>query len=211
MNDRATVALVVDDHSVVRLGLRRLLAGIGITVIEEADNGIDAISRAKVTQPDIMLLDVSMPHAGGIEVFTEVRRWSPDTRVVVFTGVRSDGLLAQLVEFGVHGAFLKSDAPEELEAGLSAILQGGRIISRSVQELLAQAGGGRTLTRREGQILALLVDGYTTIEISERLCISPHTVRNHRANLMSKLDVHSISELMALAIREGLLDKHDPG
>lgn len=208
MIDRATVALVVDDHSVVRLGVHRLLERVGVTAIEEADNGIDAITRAKVGQPDIMLLDVSMPHAGGIEVFAEVRRWSPGTRVVVFTGIKSATLLAQLVQFGVHGAFLKSDAPEELEAGLSAILQGGRIISRSVQELVAQAGGGGPLTRREGQILALLVAGYSNTEIGERLSISPHTVNNHRANLMSKLNVHSISELMALAIREGLLDKH---
>ena len=124
---------------------------------------------------------------------------------MVLTGLTSPVLLRELVEAGVDGLFLKGEDTDNLEAAFSAVFAGGRVISEHVQRLI---GDERTLglTTREMKVLTLLASGFSNAEIGERLSISANTVNNHRANLMGKLEVHSISELMALVVREGLLE-----
>lgn len=202
-------AVLADDHAIVRQGLAELLAGIAdVAIVAEASNGIEAISLVKQHKPDLLVLDAAMPLARGIEVFAEARRWSPDTRVAVVTGFTSVSLLADWMASGVDGLFLKTCDPEELKTGFETILAGGNYVAAEIAEMLAAADGGAELTAREREVLALIAAGNQNAAIGERLSISAKTVEKHRASLMAKLGVHSVSELLVHALREGLLDEH---
>jgi DNA-binding NarL/FixJ family response regulator len=203
-------AVVADDHAVVRQGTVQILSQIdGLDIVAEAENGLSAISLVKKHKPTLLLLDAAMPMARGIEVFSEVRRWSPQTRVVLLTGFTSLGLLSDWLEAGVDGLLLKSCPPEEIKTCCSLVLKGSVYIAKSVQEMLASAEtGDAAMTAREREVLSMIATGNTNNTIAERLNISSKTVEKHRASLMSKLNVHSVAELMVYALREGLLDEH---
>lgn len=199
--------MVVDDHAIVRDAARRLLESIpAVEVVGEADNGIAAIALAKRLQPDLLVLDIALPHASGSVVLAEVKRWSPSTRVAVFTAVTGAGLLREAHASKVAGILLKSCSAEELQRGFSAIVAGRTYVCAEAQAILDSTAATESLTARERQVLSLAVRGKTNAEIADVLCISPKTADNHRTNLMRKLDVHSMPELVAFALREGLLD-----
>jgi DNA-binding NarL/FixJ family response regulator len=147
-----------------------------------------------------------MPLARGVEVFADVRRWSPGTRVALFTGFTSVGMLADWLSAGVDGLFLKSGPTEELQSGLTILLEGGTYVSREVADMLENIASPHDMTAREREVLALIASGHANTSIAERLYISPKTVEKHRASLMAKLGVHSVAELMVYALREGLLE-----
>jgi len=147
-----------------------------------------------------------MPLAGGLEVLVEARRWSPDTKVVILTGVTSVGKIGELVASGVDGLFSKSEDHNELIARLPNILSGQRHIARRFEQALRDAPDAPLLSDRERQTLNLIVSGRSNKEIGETLGISAKTVDRHRTNLMKKLDVHSVAQLIAYALREGLID-----
>jgi DNA-binding NarL/FixJ family response regulator len=204
---RACRVVIADDHAIVRNAVRPLLESIaGVEVVGEADNGIAAIALARSLKPDLLVLDVSMPHAGGMVVIEEVRRWSPETRVAVLTGIGATGTLSQLLDSGAAGVMLKTCEPDELEEGFRTLVSGGSYVARSLRSAVPAGGVVGQLTARERQILSLAAKGRTNADIAGLLSISQKTVDNHRTNLMRKLDVHSIAELVALAAREGLLD-----
>ncbi|MCO6383060.1 response regulator transcription factor [Oceanicola sp. 502str15] len=213
MKERGTYhAIVADDHAIVRSGLRTALETPGqieergIVVVAEAENGLEAIAACRAHRPDLLLLDVQMPMAGGIEVVVEVQRWSPDTRIVVLTGVSAVGIISSLVESGVHGLFSKGDDNSELYARLPGILRGQRHIATRFVNVLGQKPAGEQLTGRERQILNMIIAGHSNKEIAGHLGISAKTVDKHRTSMMQKLDVHSVPQLMAFALREGLVD-----
>jgi DNA-binding NarL/FixJ family response regulator len=187
--------------------VRRVLLDFDdLDIVEEVEDGLEAVRAAHVRQPDLFVLDLSMPYARGIEVFIEIRRQSPNTRVAVLTGVSSSGLLSELIASGVDGLFLKRGAPEVLSQGLSLVLDGGKFISPDVVEILSERPAPPALTDRERQTLSFIAQGYTNAEIGHRLDISAKTVEKHRGSLMSKLGVNSMAQLLAHALREGLLD-----
>lgn len=204
--------VIADDHAIVRQGLRNALQAThieipeGIKVVAEACNGFEAISEVKIHQPDLLLLDISMPLAGGAEVVLDIQRWSPATRIVILTGVNAPGQIAHLLEAGVAGLFSKGADLNELYRNLPLILRGGRYIADSFQKVLQERGSAQALTGRERQILNMIVVGKTNKEMARQLNISPKTVDKHRTSLMDKLDVHSVAELLAYAFREGLID-----
>lgn len=204
--------VIADDHDIVRDGLRDSLAEAGAAdeaqfeVVGEARNGLEAMAQVKANRPDLLFLDVSMPLANGLEVLADLKRWSPATRIVVFTGVSSSGLLAGLVESGVDGLFGKGMPTADLIAQLPLILAGGRVVAPELAQQIAQGQSAPALTERERQTLNMIIAGKSNREIAELLCISPKTVDKHRTSLMSKLGVHSVAELMAHALREGLVD-----
>jgi DNA-binding NarL/FixJ family response regulator len=199
--------LIADDHAIVRDAVRLILEAIGgIALVGEAEDGIATIALAKRVKPDLLILDVAMPHAGGLAVLGEVRRWSPATRVAVLTGIGRRATLAQLRASGAVGLLLKSCAPQELEHAFRRIVAGEEYIAEAVQALLDEGGADAELTMRERQVLTLAAQGKSNAEIAALLNISPKTVDNHRTNLMRKLDVHSAAGLTAVALREGLLD-----
>lgn len=205
-------AVLADDHRIVRAGLRTALETPGvvatsrISVVAEAANGLEAIAAVKRHQPDLLVLDVSMPHAGGVEVMLEVRRWSPRTRVVVFTGVTAPGLIGGLIDAGVDGLFSKAADNDEMFAKLPLILHGGRHIASDFVETLEMRPSRTGLTDRERQTLNLIIAGRSNKEIAASLGISIKTVDKHRTSLMQKLDVSSVAQLVALALKEGLID-----
>jgi DNA-binding NarL/FixJ family response regulator len=199
--------LIADDHAIVRSAVRPLLESIpGVEVVGEADNGITAIALAKKLQPDVLILDITMPHAGGITVLGEVLRFSPDTSIAVLTGIGSARTLAELQASGVKVILLKSCEPHELVRGFRAAIAGESYVAADARSPLAAGEALVTLTMRERQILSLAAQGRSNSEIAGLLNISQKTVDNHRTNLMQKLDVHSAAALAALAIREGLTD-----
>lgn len=205
-------AIIADDHAIVRAGLRAaletpgLIEPAGLHVVDEAANGLDAIASVRLHKPALLLLDVQMPLAGGTEVVLETRRWSPDTRIVVLTGIGALGKLSELLEVGVDGLFSKATENDELYRALPLILRGGRHVSAHVLALLEAAPDRISLTDRERQTLNLIVSGRSNKEMATLLGISPKTIDRHRTNLMQKLGVHSVAQLIAFALQEGLID-----
>lgn len=200
-------AVIADDHPIVRQALRLALERrVGLTVSGEAANGLEAISATKRLQPALLLLDQAMPHAHGLDIVSEVKRWSPDTRIVVLTGLTGHGLLAALVDAGVEGLILKSESEDELVETVRRVLRGKRYLSAEVQRLLETRPTLNVLTLRELQILTRIANGESNVAIAGWLGISPKTVDNHRTNIMRKLNMHSAAELISFAVREGVLD-----
>jgi DNA-binding NarL/FixJ family response regulator len=209
---RKFTCVIADDHAIVRSGLRAaleakgLIEENGLEVVAEAANGLEAIATLRQHRPDLMLLDVQMPMAGGTEVLLEARRWSPETKIVVLTGISAVGKLSELVEIGVDGLFSKATNNDALYAALPKVLRGSRQIASHITDLLEETPKISPLTDRERQCLNLIVAGRSNKEIGELLGISVKTVDRHRTSLMQKLDVHSVAQLIALALREGLID-----
>lgn len=214
--------VIADDHAVVRSGIRSLLENDELMssgkaslprryrVVASAENGIQAIAAVKQHQPDLLLLDVSMPMAGGVEVVNEIRRWSPSTRIAVFTGISSGGVLAALVNAGVDGLFSKEAPEAELVNNLPLLLSGGQFVSPSILRILETGNQVKDLTSRERQTLSMIITGKNNKEIAAALNVSEKTVSNHRTRLMAKLNVHSLAELIAYALEAGLLSTGDP-
>lgn len=212
MNEQRYNAIIADDHAIVRAGLRDalekpgLIEPDGIKVLAEADDGLSAIAEVRKHRPDLLLLDVSMPMAGGVEVLVEARRWSKDTKVVVLTGVSAVGLVSDLVEAGVDGLFSKASDNTEFYQKLPGILRGQRYISEYFLKILEETPRPPILTDRERQTLNMIISGRSNKEIAEGLGISIKTVDKHRTSLMQKLNVHSVPQLMARALKDGMID-----
>lgn len=201
--------VVADDHAIVRQATIAILNQIKRhALIEEASNGLEAIAAVRTHKPDLLVLDAAMPFAKGIEVFAEARRWSPDTRIAVLTGFTSSNLLAEWIDAGANGVFLKSCEPDEIKRGLEAVLAGHNFIAEPVRDILREVTSQPELTQREREMLSLIGSGQSNAEISERLCISIKTVEKHRSSLMRKLGVKTVAQLLAHALKEGLLDTH---
>ncbi len=203
--------MIADDHAIVRAGLQQTLVAaqlssqLKVSVVAEACNGFEAIASAKDLQPQLLILDVAMPLAKGTEVVQEVQRWSPNTKIVVYTGISNTTLLAGLISAGVDGIFLKGNDIAEFYAQLPLIMQGGHYIASGIAEQLAAESPVQRLTRREVQILNMVITGKSNQEIAQLLSISPKTVDKHRSNLMAKLDLHSYAELMQYALIHDLV------
>ncbi|WP_346911697.1 response regulator transcription factor [uncultured Roseibium sp.] len=212
MNEQRYNAIIADDHAIVRAGLKDalekpgLIEPEGIKVLAEAGDGLTAIAEIRKHRPSLLLLDVSMPMAGGVEVLVEARRWSKDTKVVVLTGISAVGLVSDLVEAGVDGLFSKASDNTEFYQKLPGILRGQRHISEYFLKILEETPRPPVLTDRERQTLNMILAGRSNKEIAEGLGISIKTVDKHRTSLMQKLNVHSVPQLMARALKEGMID-----
>lgn len=204
--------VIADDHQIVRDGLADMLSmaqsklDIALTLQGQATNGLEALTMVRQHRPDLLFLDIAMPLASGSEIIADVKRWSPDTKILVFTGSVAPGLLASLVDAGVHGLFSKSDATASVLQVLPVILDGGHHIAPSLLTLIEQGQQTEALTDRERQTLNMIISGKSNKEMARVLNISAKTVEKHRTSLMQKLDVHSVAELMARALRDGLID-----
>ncbi len=208
-------AVIADDHEIVRAGLQSALErpGLveehGIAVVGQAVNGLETIEKVKLHRPDLLLLDISMPLASGAEVLLDIRRWSRDTKIVVFTAITAPGLLGGLIESQVDGLFSKSGGNDELYSKLPLILRGGRHVAKVFVDLLRDATPAPDLTQRERQTLTMIVSGKTNAEIAALMGVSPKTAEKHRASLMRKLGVRSVVELMSRALQDGLIEQHN--
>lgn len=198
--------VLADDHALIRSALRDVVARIpGTEVVGEASDGVESITLCKDLAPDLLTLDSDMPLARGMEVYGEIRRWSPRTRICLVTGVTARGHLAEWIAAGVDGIAFKSCAMEDMFICFSLVLEGNSHFTPAVLSMMKSAAPRPEITMRERQILHLLAQGFTNAEIATRLSISPKTVDNHRTRLMSKLNVHSMAQLLSYALKEGFL------
>lgn len=209
--------LIADDHAVVRKGLRTLLESrAGWEICAEAVDGRDAVEKALKLKPDVAVLDIGMPLLNGVEATRHIRKSSPSTEVLILTMHESDDLVQQVVEAGARGYILKDDADRVLLAAVEALRLHKPYFSTRVSgvvssEELSEAGvdGTKTtrsrLTPREREILQLLAEGKSNKEIAALLGISVNTAEAHRANIMLKLDLHSITELVVYAVRNKII------
>jgi len=164
-------------------------------VVGKAFNGIDAISLIKREQPNCALLDLSMPGANGLEVFQEAKRWAPNTRFVIITGISAASLFRNLYEAGIDGLFVKNTPPETITSGVLEICKGGRVISGEAMVAIKTAQENEKLTQREREVLQALSKGLSNKEIARQLNVSPKTIDTHRTNLLRKMNVNSTAAL----------------
>jgi len=211
--------VIAEDHTILREGLRSLLsANANFEVVGEAGDGREAIRQVKKFKPDLILSDLSMPRMNGMEAIREIKRESPATKILVLTVHRAEEYILATFRAGADGYLLKDSTHSELVMAVKKVLNGTHYISPEISEKVIEGyiegrkslksrTSWETLTQREREILKLIAEGYRNKEIAGDLCISVKTVEKHRANLMEKLDLHSIQALTAFAIEKGLVSR----
>jgi DNA-binding NarL/FixJ family response regulator len=212
--------VIAEDQTLVRKGLRYLLttAADDWEVVGEAEDGIAAIRSAQQYEPDLILLDLSMPRMNGIAAIKDIKAQDPQVKILALTVHKGEEHILAAFEAGVDGYCLKDAREDELVAAIRTVLSGRRFISPDIadQVLVGYVEGKKTLrstsswdslTQREKEILKLVGEGYQSKEIADCLCISWKTVEKHRANIMEKLNLHSAPALTAYAIEKGLVTK----
>ena len=205
--------LVADDHHVVRTGLRALLESkSGWQVCAEAANGREAVEKARELTPDVAVLDIGMPLLNGVEATRQIRKLSPKTEILILTMHDSDLLVQEVLAAGALGYILKDDADRNLIAAVDSLRRHKPFLSSRVSEAALSAGvteGERSsrsrLTPRQREILQLLAEGKSNKEVAGALGISVKTAETHRANIMLKLNFHSITELVRYAVRNKII------
>ncbi|MDL1910221.1 response regulator transcription factor [Chloroflexi bacterium CFX6] len=209
--------LLVDDHEVVRRGLQMLLENeADLNIVGEASAGGEALDLVKTLEPDVVIMDITLPDISGIDATRRIKDAHPNVAVVVLTIHEDQQYFFEMLQAGASGYVPKRAAPDDLITAIRAAHRGEMYIYPSlakllVSDFLSRSGEAETketmngLTPREQEVLSLLADGKTNDEIANLLSISAHTVARHRENLMGKLGLHSRSELVKYAIRKGLI------
>ena len=212
MSAPAIRVLVADDHAIVRTGIRHVLeTEPGFTVVAEASNGAEALALAIELSPDVAVLDISMPGLSGLQTATELRRRTPETRILMLSMHDNAEYVLESLRAGVHGYLLKDSAAAELGTAIRAVCRGESFFSPPVARQLSavvrgeRAGTLDQLTSRERQVLVGVAGGRTNKEIAQELGISHRTVESHRESLMRKLDVYTVAGLTKIALEEGLI------
>ncbi|HJZ62882.1 MAG TPA: response regulator transcription factor [Candidatus Acidoferrum sp.] len=203
--------LLVDDHALVRQGLRSLLEREGFTVVGEAADGLEAIQQTRALSPDIVVMDISMPSENGLNAAREIHKSCQGIKVILLTQHSEDVYIADALEAGVAGYVLKSQVSNDLLHAIRQVLGGRVYISPGVSGAVLSAYKSRidkktdVLTLRERQVLQLIAEGKTTRDVASLLFISVKTAETHRSRLMQKLDIHETAGLVRYAIRRGLV------
>lgn len=208
--------LIVDDHAILRDGIRTLLERqVNIQVVGEAANGREAVSLVGELQPDLVLMDIAMPEMNGLEATQKIKELYPHTRVLILTQHDNREFITPLLQAGASGYILKKSGGRELISAIQEVYEQGAFleptITRQLLDDYTQFGPAshtpmKRLTRREQEVLRLLISGKSNKEIAYDLMISPKTVSVHRSKIMSKLDVHNIFELLHAVSRYRLLE-----
>jgi len=209
--------LIVDDHTLVRDGIRALLALVAdVKVVGEAANGKEALEKVKKLAPDVVLMDLAMPIMSGLESTRRIRKKFPGTKVLALTQYEDREYIIPTIEAGARGFVSKTAAFVELASAIQAVYQGGSFLSpiaaaavvEECQQKVATEGetdSYQNLTDREREMLKLVAEGYTAREIADMLVISLRTVETHKTNLMKKLNIHNKADLIRFAIRKGII------
>ncbi|MFZ0335499.1 MAG: response regulator transcription factor [Candidatus Acidiferrales bacterium] len=208
--------LIADDHDLMRRGLRDLLsAHPGWTVCGEAHTGKEAVVKAKTLKPDIAILDISMPELGGLEAARQIRAVSPKTEALMLSVHYSDQLVRDVVDAGIRGYMIKSDADKDLLVAVEALANHQAYFTAAAIDVIGHGLFSRRgnepsetkdrLTSREREVVRLIAEGKTSKDVGAALEMSVKTVETHRANVMRKLQVHSVSELVRYAIRNQIV------
>jgi DNA-binding NarL/FixJ family response regulator len=216
---KALRILVVDDHDIIRRGLKQLLtAKPGWEVCGEAKTGREAVSMAEQMKPDVVVMDISMPDLNGLEAARRIHKEVPKTGILILTMHFSDQLVREVVDSGARGYILKSDADKDLVSAVEAISNKRTFFTPRASEMLLDGFSRQSygvepklplrnrLTSREREIVQLLAEGKSSKEVAVALGISVKTAETHRANIMRKLELHSVSELVRYAIKNQIIE-----
>lgn len=206
--------LIADDHAIVREGLKQILADTGdIVVAADAENGIDAIRLARREEPDVLLLDISMPDRNGIEVLKQLRKEYPKLAVLMLTMHREDQYAIRSLKAGAAGYLNKQSAPAELVNAIRQVAGGRKYVSPALAEELANHVGEdhrtlphESLSDREYQTLTMIASGKTVSDIADELALSVKTISMYRSRLLQKMKLRHNAELTHYAIRNGLVE-----
>jgi DNA-binding NarL/FixJ family response regulator len=212
--------LIVDDHPLFRKGLKAVLEPNNqFEVVGEARNGSEALELAQKLNPDLVVVDISLPDQNGIELTREIRNLLPETRIMIVSMHSKIDYIAEAFQAGATGYVVKESASESLLQGLEQVSKGDYYLDSSLSQQVVEklfvprenenqishsAYGG--LTPKEQEVMRLLAEGLSSKKVAEKLFISPKTVENHRASLMNKLDLHGTVELVRYAAKLGLID-----
>ena len=213
--------VIAEDHTILREGLRGLLcSNPEFAVVGEAADGREAVRCVADLEPDLLLIDLSMPRMNGSEAIREIKRSYPGTKIVVLTMHNTDDHVLVALDAGADGYLLKEDTHSELLFALKSVLAGKSYLSPGISHRVIQGylEGKKerfkkcllhrdSLTSREREVLKLIGEGYQNKDIAEHLCLSPKTVEKHRANLRKKLDLHSTLALAQYARKRGFIDR----
>jgi two-component system, NarL family, response regulator NreC len=217
MSETPIRVLIVDDHPVVRSGLRRVLESVAdIEVVGEAGDAKQAVFETRAQKPDIILMDVVMPGASGIEAIPDVLHDAPDAKVLILSMQDDPNYVRQAFAAGAAGYVLKEAADTDLVAAVREVAAGGRYVHPTLGALIVAADAEEReraeqdpLSDRERDVLHLLALGHTNQEISDKLFISVRTAETHRAHIMQKLRLSTRAELVRYALDQGLLERDD--
>ncbi|MCX7999891.1 MAG: response regulator transcription factor [Leptospiraceae bacterium] len=215
-------ALLIDDHAILREGLKLILHQVpDLEIVGEAGDGKTALEKIEQLRPDLILLDISLPEMTGVEVARYTRKTYPETKIIVLSRHDNEEYVQQLLKLGIHAYVLKDDAGDDLIRAIEAVKQNERylsprITSRIVSNFEQQGKRKKTsteegklftiLTHREREILKHIGEGKSNEEISKELKIALRTVKVHRQNIMKKLDIHNVAELVKFAIKSGIVE-----
>lgn len=198
--------LLVDDHSLVRRGFRRILEDDGMKVVGEASNGVEAIRMANDLKPQVVVMDLSMPQLDGVQATKEIVKSLPDTQVLILSMHSDDNYVRNALDAGAKGYLLKSAIDVDLVGAIKEVSEGKRYIGPGLKYVAHEQDDElHRLTAREKQVLQLIAQGRSNKEIAALLELSVNTVSVHRANLMEKMNIHRTAELVLFAIRKGLV------
>src|ERR1700736_6798898 len=211
--------LIADDHDLMRRGVKALLQSrAGWEVCGEAHTGREAVAKAEELKPDVVILDISMPDLNGVDAAKRIRKASPDTEVLILSVHYSDQLIRDILEAGVRGYIVKSDSDRDLVIAVETLANHKPFFTpRATEVMLTNFKEGRMrselptslrdrLTSREREIVQLLAEGKSSKEVASSLCISVKTAETHRANIMRKLQLHTVSELVRYAVRNQIVE-----
>ena len=206
--------LLADDHAVLREGLRTLLSlQENIEVVGEAENGQLAVEMVKQLRPDVVVMDIAMPVMDGLEATRVLKQQQPDARVLILSQHDNREYVFSVLQAGAAGYVLKKSGGAEVITAIQSVFKEGaylppgiarEVMDRYIQRPTAETGRPH-LTEREKEVLRMIAEGQSNKEIAELLCLSVKTVMAHRTNIMEKLDIHSSTELVKYAIRQGLV------
>ena len=209
--------VIAEDHRILREGLKSLLGSKPeFEVVGEAEDGLDAISIVRESKPDLVLLDLSMPRLDGLSAMRDIKKVSPETRILALTVHADEDYVLEAFNEGADGYCLKDAGRAELLMAIESIFSGKPYFSPGIadkvlegylegRQKIKSTSAWETITRREREVLKLIGEGYKNKEIADLLFISVKTVEKHRSNIMKKLDLHNAATLTAYAIEKGLV------
>ncbi|MBS1848500.1 MAG: response regulator transcription factor [Actinobacteria bacterium] len=204
--------LLADDHRMLREGLRRSLTDEGFDVVGEAADGEEAIQLVDELRPDVVLMDVTMPNMDGVEATRRIREQIPDTKVVMLTMHADREVVAEALRAGAVGYLVKDCSTEEICEAIRMAVQDDAALSADIAASMLDEvhridapGDPHVVTRREEEVLQLIADGCSTVEVAERLFISQKTVKNHLASIYQKLDARDRTQAVLSAVRMGIV------
>jgi len=218
MTDKTIKIFLADDHTIVRQGLAKLLeAEPGFEVIGEAEDGREAVNRVQTMLPDVVIMDIAMPMLNGIEATRQIKKTLPQIKIIILSMHSHDRYISELIGLGASGYLLKDASGGEIVKAVAAAVKGDVYLSPSISRRViddyltlkktsSQEDLYTKLSNREREVFQMIAEGHSTKKIADILCVSPSTVKTHRANIMDKLQLENISRLIQFAIRLGIVD-----